>query len=94
MLHLVYYSQTSKESLPAGKHSVYDFLCVAKFYPTLKIMYVPSQKKFTCLLGCEIERLRLIFKTEMLIYHSKTILDEKLLFDKIIHYLDLININK
>ena len=30
----------------------------------------------------------LIFKTEMLIYHLKADLDEKIVFDKILHHLD------
>ena len=37
--------------------------------------------KYTRLAGCEIKRIRPIFKTEMLIFQSKTNLDEKILFD-------------
>ena len=43
------------------------------------------QNKFTRLAGYGIKRMRLIFKADMLIYHSKTNLDEKMLFTKFTH---------
>ena len=44
-----------------------------------------SQKKFARLVGYGIKSIRLIFKTEMLIYQSKANLDEKTLFGKLTH---------
>ena len=41
-----------------------------------------------CLARSEIKSMRLIFKTEMLIYHSKANLDEKTLFGKITYHLE------
>ena len=42
---------------------------------------------FTRLAGSGIKRMRPIFKTKMLIYHSVANLDEKILFGKITHHL-------
>ena len=52
-------------------------------------MYRVSQKKFKRLVGCYIKSIGPIFKTEFLFYLSKANLDEKILFDKITHHLDL-----
>ena len=46
------------------------------------------KKKFKRLVGCYIKSMGSIFKTELLIYHSKANLDEKILFDKFTHHLD------
>ena len=51
--------------------------------------YQVSQKKFKHLVGCYIKSMGPIFKTELLIYQSQANLDEKLLFDKITHHLDI-----
>ena len=51
--------------------------------------YRVSQKKFKRLVGCYVKRIGPIFKTELLICQSKANLDEKILFDKITHHLDL-----
>ena len=47
-----------------------------------------SKKNVTRLARCGIKRMRLIFKTEMLIYQSKADLDEKVLFGSIAHFID------
>ena len=39
--------------------------------------YRVGQKEFKRLAGCEMKRMRLIFKTEKLIYQSKTNIDGK-----------------
>ena len=48
-----------------------------------------SQEKFKRLPGCYVKSMGPIFKTELLIYQSKANLDEKILFEKITHHLDL-----
>ena len=48
-----------------------------------------SQKKFSRLAGSEIKSMRRIFKTKMLIVQSKANFEEKILFGKITHRLDL-----
>ena len=53
------------------------------------INYQVSQKKFKRLAGCYIKSMGPIFKTGLLIYQSKANLDDKILFDKITHHLDL-----
>ena len=45
------------------------------------------QKLITRLPGCEINSMRPIFKTEMLIYKAKANFDEKILFGNITHHL-------
>ena len=67
----------------AGRISfdAFDFAFLGHFLPG-------DSKKFTRLPSCGIDSMRPIFKTEMLIYHSKANLDEKILFGKITHYLD------
>ena len=47
-----------------------------------------SQKKVYAFGGCEIKKMRLISKTEMLINQSKAKLDEKILFGKLIHHVN------
>ena len=47
-----------------------------------------SQRNFTALVDCEIKSMRPIFKTKMLIYHSKANLDEIILFGNITHHID------
>ena len=49
------------------------------------IIYGVCQKKFRLLEGCGIKSMRPIFKTKVIIYHSKANLDEKILFGKIKH---------
>ena len=48
-----------------------------------------ASKNSTKLEVCGIDSIRLIFKTKMLIYQSKVNLDVKILFDNIIHHIDL-----
>ena len=48
-----------------------------------------ESKKFKRLAGYEIKSMRLIFKTKMLIFQSTANSDEKILFGKITHHLDL-----
>ena len=45
-------------------------------------------KKVYALAGCEIKRMRPIFKTEMFIYQSNINFDGEILFRKIAHHLD------
>ena len=53
---------------------------------TINLALLPvSQEKFLRRVGCEINSIRLIFKTKMLIYQSKANLDELILFDNITH---------
>ena len=40
------------------------------------------------LTGCEIKIIRLIFATDLFIYHTEANLDEEILLDKITHHLD------
>ena len=47
-----------------------------------------SQKNVAHLKSCEIQRMRPIFKTEILICQSKAILDENILLGKITHLWD------
>ena len=44
------------------------------------------KKKFKCLEGRRIKSLWPIFKTKLLIYHSKANLDEKIFFGKFKHH--------
>ena len=53
------------------------------------VLYWVSQKKYTPFLGCEIKHMIPMFKTEVLIYELKDNLDEKVLYGKITHHLNL-----
>ena len=60
--------------------------CIFSVIPCIVIPCEP--KKFTHLAGSEMKSVRLIFKTEILIYQSQASLNEKILFGKSTHHSD------
>ena len=56
---------------------------------SISLTSIPDEQKiYAHLAGWEVKNMRLISKTEMLIYQSKVNLDEKILSGKITHHLD------
>ena len=57
----------------------------AFFFKSRVILYWMNQQKFTRLAGCEIKRIRPIFRTKMVLYQPKANLDGEILCGNITH---------